>query len=388
MKKRTRVNHPKTVRLSANNRPLIAPIYRSVKFTVDPKGAPDTGEEKFFYSRGRNPTTRQLEKLVAELQGRDDAVVVGSGMAAVSTCLLTELSASDHVVLFMESYQPSRKLIRSVLPRFGISHSLLSVHDYEGMAEVFALAETKVVFFEAPTNPMLEVPDLARLCGLAREHSVTTILDNTFAGLHNHGDFPIDYYVHSLTKYANGHGDVMGGAIVADEKKIAAVRSMASLLGPVLDPEAAFQIGRGLRTYFLRFEQQSSSAQVLAQYLDGRPEVEKVYYTGLKDHPGYELARQQMDGSGGVVTLRLAGDARSAQRFIDALELFSTSASLGSTESLVAPVKRYWCHDLTDAELDKCGITDTTVRLSIGLEDVTDLEADLEQAFAAAFEKG
>lgn len=388
MKKRTRVNHPKTVKLSPNNRPLIAPIYRSVKFTVDPKGAPDTGEEKFFYSRGRNPTTRQLEKLLAELQGRDDAVVVASGMGAVSTCLLAELGVGDHVVLFLESYQPSRKLVRSVLPRFGVSHSLLSVHDYEGMEEVFALSETKAVFFEAPTNPMLQVPDLERLCALAQKHAVTTILDNTFAGLHNHGEFPVDYYLHSLTKYANGHGDVMGGAIVADEPRIASVRSMASLLGPVLDPDAAFQIGRGLRTYFLRFEQQSDSAQALAEYLGGRPEVEKVYYTGLKGHPGHELALRQMSGTGGVLTLQLVGDARSAQRFIDALELFSTSASLGSTESLVAPVKRYWCHDLTDAELAKCEITDTTVRLSIGLEDVSDLKADLDQALAAAFEKG
>ena len=239
MKKETRTTHQPTVALPEGNRAVVDPVYRSVKFTF-PTIADSRAPGGFHYSRGRNPTTRQLETLLAELQGTEDGLVVASGMGAVSTCLLGNLRAGDHMVMFLESYKPSRGLVRDLLPRFGITHSLLSVKDYEAMEQVFSWPETRLVFFEAPTNPMLVVPDIARIIDLARQRQVTSVLDNTFAGLHNHGRFGADFYVHSLTKFANGHGDVMGGAILGGGDGIKPLYKAANLLGPVLDPEAAF----------------------------------------------------------------------------------------------------------------------------------------------------
>ena len=259
------------------------------------------------------------------------------------------------------------------------------MHDLEGLEKIFAADDTKCLIFEAPTNPMVQVPDIGAITALARAHGVTTILDNTFGGLHNHGQFEIDYYIHSLTKYASGHGDVMGGVVIADRERLRALKPLATNMGATLDPGAAFLILRGLRTYALRYRRHSGSAMALAEFLSGHPRVERVCYPGLKDDPGHALASRQMDGYGGVLSFDLGGDGEQAWKFIDALQLFATVSSIGSTESLVAPVKLYFAGDLSEEECARAGIGDNTVRLAVGLEDPGDLIADLEQAFSAAF---
>ncbi|MEE8542910.1 MAG: PLP-dependent transferase, partial [Gammaproteobacteria bacterium] len=249
----------------------------------------------------------------------------------------------------------------------------------------FAAEDTKLLIFEAPTNPLLQVPDIPAIVALAKQHGVTTVLDNTFAGLHNHGQYEIDYYVHSLTKYASGHGDVMGGAVISNEANISKLKPWAINMGATMYPGVAFLILRGLRTYYLRYRRHSETALVLAEYLQGRSHVKRVFYPGLADDPGYALAQQQMDDCGGVLSFDLDADEEQAWAFIDALELFLTTSSVGSTESLVAPVKLYFAGDLTDEEITRAGIADGTVRLSVGLEHPDDLVADLEQAFDKAF---
>jgi cystathionine beta-lyase/cystathionine gamma-synthase len=209
---------------------------------------------------------------------------------------------------------------------------------------------------------------------------VITVLDNTFAGLHNHGKFEIDYFVHSMTKYANGHGDVMGGIVIGDKKRIKAIKPLAVNMGSTLDPGAAFLMARGLKTYFLRYRQHSANALALAEFLAARREVAKVFYPGLPSDPGHALARKQMTEFGGVLTFDLHADKERTWAFIDSLELFTTTASLGSTESLVAPVQLYLGTDLTAEEQALAQITESTVRLAVGLEDVDDLIADLDQA--------
>jgi cystathionine beta-lyase/cystathionine gamma-synthase len=375
MKKETRVTHPPEAKLLDGNVPVVTPVYRSVKFTYPTIEASLTREAKeagFDYTRDSNPTTRELELTAAELQDRDDAVAVGSGMAAIWLTLLGNLEAGNRVVIFVESYRPNRVAVRRFLPKLGIEFAMVSVHDHDAIAREFADKRTKLVLFEAPTNPMLQVPDLERIVGLAKQHDVVTVLDNTFAGLHNHGRFEIDYFVHSLTKYANGHGDVMGGVVIADKKRIRALKPLAINMGSTLDPGAAFLIARGLKTYFVRFRQHSASAQAVAEHLAKRKEVARVFYPGLPSDPGHALARKQMSDFGGVLSFDLKATKDQTWAFIDALELFTTTSSLGSTESLAAPVQ----------------LKDCTVRLAVGLEHVDDLIADIDQALHEIVRQG
>jgi len=383
MKKETRVTHPPEAKLPDGNVPVVTPVYRSVKFTyptIDASLSREAKEGGFDYTRDSNPTTRELELTAAELQDRDDAVAVGSGMAAIWLALLGNLEAGHRVVIFAESYRPNRVAVRRFLPKLGVEFVMLSVHDHEAIAKEFADERTKLVLFEAPTNPMLQVPDLEAIVSLAKQSSVVTVLDNTFAGLHNHGRYEIDYFVHSLTKYANGHGDVMGGIVIADKKRIRAIKPLAINMGATLDPGAAFLIARGLKTYFVRYRQHSASALAIAELLSKRKEVARVFYPGLASDPGHSLARKQMSEFGGVLSFDLKATKEQTWAFIDALELFTTTSSLGSTESLVAPVQLYLGSDLTAEEQKRAQIKDCTVRLAVGLEHVDDLIADLDQA--------
>jgi len=388
MKKQTRVTHPRGVKLLDGNDAVVSPVYRSVKFTYPTIAESLTAESKehgFDYTRDSNPTTRELELLTAELQDRDDAIAVGSGMAAIWLSLLGNLSAGDRVVIFVESYRPNRVAVRRFLPKLGIEFAMLSVHDLPAIERTFAQDETKLVLFEAPTNPMLQVPDLEAIVGLAKRHDVVTVLDNTFAGLHNHGRYGIDFFVHSLTKYANGHGDVMGGVVIGDKKRIRAIKPLATNMGSTLDPGAAFMVLRGLKTYYLRYERHSANALAVAQYLGTRKEVARVIYPGLPNDAGHVLARKQMSDFGGVLTFDLNATEKQTWAFIDALELFVTTASLGSTDSLVSPVKLFLGSDLSAEEQARAHIKDSTVRFAVGIEHIDDLIADISQALAKTF---
>src|SRR5580698_10498624 len=229
MKKSTSVNHPPEVELPAGNRPLVMPIYQSVKF--DFESLDDTLEflrgdrPGFFYSRAANPTTRQLELVLAAMQGRDDCVVTGSGVGAISQALLALTRQGDHVLCFVETYNPTRYLIRRLLARFGVTHTMLSIEDLAGAERVLASQPTRLLIFESPTNPVTKIADIAALTRLAQAAGALTVLDNTFAGFHQHGQYEIDLFVHSLTKYASGAGDVMGGAVIGRPELIRALRT-------------------------------------------------------------------------------------------------------------------------------------------------------------------
>jgi len=389
MKKPTRVNHQPVVQLPEGNESLTSPIYQSVKFSFESLEAsmsPQARQFGFNYTRDANPTTRQLELLGAELQGRDDAIAVSTGMAAIWLTLLGNLSAGDRVVFFLESYRPTRVAIRKFLPRYGIEYSMLSVHDHDAIERELARKETRLLLFESPTNPMLQIADIEKLTRIARSNDVVTVLDNTFAGLHNHGQFDVDFFVHSLTKYANGHGDTMGGIVIGSASGIRLLKPFAVNMGPTLDPAAAFLILRGLKTYYLRYRQHSENAGALARFLQEQQHVAQVYYPGLESDACYELARKQLEDYGGVLTFELDADGTRTRRFIDALRLFATTASLGSTESLVSPVRLFLGSDLSEEELARSMITDSTVRLAVGIEHIDDLVADIEQALAEAFD--
>lgn len=390
MKKPTRVNHPPEIALPPDNRALVSPIYQSVKFefeSVEETERSFRGERPgFFYSRASNPTVRQLELLVAELQGRAEAIAVASGVAATSCAMLSLLKQGDHVLCFVETYGPTRYFIKRLLARYGVAWTMISIEDLAGIERVLATTPTRLVVFESPTNPVTKVADIARITGLARKHGALTVLDNTFAGLHNHGEYDIDLFVHSLTKYASGHGDVMGGAVIGSAELIGRMRTDFTIVGATLDPHAAFLILRGLKTYFLRYREQCANAARIAEFLAGHPAVTRVHYPGLATHPGHALARAQMKEFGGIVSFDLRGGLDAGRRFADALQFFALAASLGSTESLAMAPQMLRSRDLTAEQVLMSSITDGTVRLSIGIEDCDDLIADLAQALERATE--
>jgi cystathionine beta-lyase/cystathionine gamma-synthase len=384
MRKRTRVTHLPEVPLAPDNRPLVAPIYQSVKFSFD-----DVAETQkswaheragFYYSRVSNPTLRQLELALAGLQERDACLVTGSGVAAIAMPMLALLRSGDHVVYFAELYGPTRAMVRRVLGRYGVASTMLAVDDPAALERTLAATPTRLVVFESPTNPALKVVDLERITAAARRHGALTLLDNTLAGLHNHGGYDVDLYAHSLTKYASGHGDVMGGAVIGRAELIDALREDFTTLGPTLDPHAAFLILRGLKTYFVRWDAQCANARHVAGFLATRPEVLRVRYPGLAGDPGHALAARQMDGFGTVVTFDLAAGLEAGSRFAESLQLFSLAASLGSTESLVVAPAMQQPRGMTAEQAAWTGIGPGTVRLSVGLEDPEDLVADLAQA--------
>jgi len=328
---------------------------------------------------------RSLELLLAELQGREDCVAVASGLAAVAAALIALLGQGEHVLCFAETYGPTRGLITRTLARFGVTHTMLSIEDHAGVERELAARPTRLVWFESPTNPVLKLADIPFIVATARRHGALTVIDNTLAGLEAHGQYEVDLLVHSLTKYASGHGDVMGGAVIGSADLIARIRTQAISLGPTLDPGAAFLIQRGLKTYHVRRAAQCESAARVAEFLLAHPHVARVRYPGLPGDPGHALARAQMPDFGTIISVDLQGGAEQSRRFADALKLFAIAASLGSTESLIVPPTLQQPRDLGEMARDWAAVSATTARLSIGLEDPEDLVEDLALALEVAF---
>ena len=388
MKPETRVNHPPDVELPTDNHPLNLPIFQNVKWetdTVEESLRIIRGErEGFFYSRAGNPTVRQLELLLAELQGREECLATASGVNAVAQTLLALTRAGDHIVFFIEGYGPTRQIIRKMLSRFGVTHSMLSIDDLGGLERELTARPTRLVFFESPTNPVNKIADIAAITRLARTHGALTVVDNTAAGFHQHGEFDVDVFVHSLTKFTTGAGDVMGGAVIANRDIISAISGDFRLLGAQLDPLSASLMVRGMKTYFSRYREQSSSALAIAGFLETQPACRAVRYPGLASHPKAALARTQMREFGTVICFDLVAGFEAGRRFAEALRFFARTPSFGSTESLVVAPQLMQPKDFTAEQMLAADIRPGTIRLSIGLESVEDLQADLLQAIERA----
>jgi cystathionine beta-lyase/cystathionine gamma-synthase len=384
MKTNTFTNHPPAIPVASDNPSLVAPIYQSVKFSFDElhEAARHSAGERdgYVYSRIDNPTLQQLQQTLAGLQGRDHCLLAASGVAAVSMTLQALCKQGDHLIVFAEGYVHTRQMARRVLARFGVTHTILSVEDHAAIEQCLRTTPTRLMVFESPTNPILKIADLERLCALAKQHDCLTVMDNTLAGLHAHGQYPVDVYVHSLTKYANGHGDVMAGAVISNDPLHTQLRHEFINLGAMLDPHAAFLIQRGLKTYGLRYERACQNALAIAQFLEQHPAIRAVRYPGLPTHPQHALALQQTDNGGAVVSFEIRGTEVDANACVQKLKLFKLAASLGSTESLVLPPSMLQARDLPVEQRRWAGITDQTIRLSVGIEELSDLIDDLQQA--------
>ena len=333
------------------------------------------------YGRYGNPTVAAVEARLAALEGAEDALLFSSGMAAITTVLLALLSKDSHVVMTDDCYRQTRVFCQAFLKRYGIQCSLVPMGDYEALEQAIR-PETRLIVSESPTNPYLRVLDLERLNDIARRHKVKTLVDATFATPLNVRpvEWGVDLVVHSATKYLAGHNDLLAGVVAGERDQIIALRESLGVMGGISDPHNASLLQRGLKTLGLRVARQNKNAEIVAEFLEAHCSVERVWYPGRTSHPDHAVAAAQMKGFGGVVSFSVRGDLKTTSRFIDALQIPLISPSLGGVESLVTQPALMSFYDLSTEERLKIGIRDNLVRLALGIEDVEDLIADLDQA--------
>lgn len=359
------------------------PLYTTTTFkfptTADLLDVVDGRRPGSLYSRyGLNPTIQALEQKLAAIEGAEAAWAFCSGMAAETALFLAH--GRKGVLCLGDAYGGTLELLSAQLPLLGIPTHFLLAHELEQLEAL--LPQLGLVFFESPTNPTLEILDIRAIAEAAHRHGALVAIDNTFASPVNQNPLALgaDLVVHSATKYLGGHSDITAGAMMGSQELIAPVWNWRKNLGTTIAPETASLLARSLRTLPVRVAQQNRSAQILAEAMARHPKVVRVLYPGLPDFPGHALAKSQMRGFGGMVSLELAGTYDDAVATVDRLKLFAIAASLGGVESLATMPVTTTHHGLTPEERTRRGISDTLLRLSIGLEDVDDLIADLDQA--------
>jgi cystathionine gamma-synthase len=308
-------------------------------------------------------------------------------MAAVTTTLLSLLSAGSHVILTDDCYRRTRQFVTKFLARYGVEASQVPMGDYEAL-EAAIRPNTRVILSESPTNPYLRVLDLERLVAIAKKHNLKTVVDGTFATPINQRplEYGVDFVVHSATKYLGGHNDLLAGVVVGSDYMIGAIKDTQAMLGDVSDPHTAYLLLRGLKTLELRVSRQNESADKIAHFLAKHPAVRRVYYPGLASHPDYEIAIKQMSAFGGVVSFELETDVEGAGHFIDQLKIPYIGPSLGGVETLIEQVALVSYYELSTEERSAIGISDSLIRLAVGIEAADDLLADLAQALDKAFQ--
>jgi cystathionine gamma-synthase len=367
---------------------LTEPIVQTATYSfADTRALTDYMEGKVTreeYGRYGNPTVRAAEEKMAALEGTDDAVAFGSGMAAMTTAILALTKAGAHVVLFSDCYRRTRQFVTKILERFGVSSTLVAPGDLEALAKALR-PETRLVISEAPTNPYQSVVDLRRLAVICGERGIKTLIDATFATPVNmraaqHG---IDLIVHSGTKYLSGHNDVLAGFVAGPAGLVSLLRELRDVTGAILDPHAAYLVLRGMKTLAVRVEQQNRSALALAKALEAHPRVRKVWYPGLPSHPHHAVARDLMTGFGGIVTFAVKGSLDQVSRFVDACRIPRIAPSLGGVESLIEQPALMSYFELTTEQREAVGISDDLVRYAVGLEDTEELVADTLAALDA-----
>ncbi len=333
------------------------------------------------YGRYGNPTVQAVESRIAALENADSALLLSSGMAAITTTLLALLRSDDHIIITDDCYKRTREFIETFFARYGVSCTTVPMGNFEAIASAIT-PKTRIIISETPTNPYLRVLDIDRLVQIAKTHNLLTLLDTTFATPINlrPAQFGVDLIIHSGTKYLGGHHDLLAGTVVGREDLIDQIREHLGMLGGIISPQNAFLLGRGLKTLALRVRHQNNNAQQVAEYLESHPGIEQVWYPGLLSHPDHEIATRQMEGFGGVVSFTLCGTLDETAAFIDRMRLPYITPSLGGTESLISQPALMSYYKLTGAERQAIGIPDNLVRFALGIEDIEDVLADLEQA--------
>jgi cystathionine beta-lyase/cystathionine gamma-synthase len=368
--------------------PLTTPIYETTTFLFEnAQEVRDYNEgrsAKFLYSRYANPTVTAVEQKIAAIEAADAALVFASGQAATANALLTLAAGGTEVVCSSAIYGGTLHLLTDLLPKFGIQARFVTVDELRH-PETILSSKPKVLWFESPINPTARCVDIAAIAAACRARGVVSVIDNTFASPMNQQPLKmgVDIVMHSATKYLNGHADVTAGVLAGSSAHIDAMLKTRKLCGGILDPYAAYALGRGLKTLAIRMERHNANAMAVARWLEKSGRVKTVYYPGLESHPDHGTAAKQMRGFGGMVCIDLGGGYDRAAQFFDRLKVFRRAASLGGVESLCSlPIlTSQWGH--SKEELARAGVTESMARLSVGLEDPDDLIADLDQALKA-----
>ena len=356
---------------------IIPPIYQTSTFVQDGVGGLRNGYE---YSRGGNPTRTSLETLLASLEGGVRALSFASGLAAEDALIRAALRPGDHIVLGNDAYGGTHRLIDRIHSAWGIRNTTVDLADLDAVRAALGTDGTRMLWIETPSNPLMKISDIAALVELGHAVGAVVVVDNTFASpaLQQPLSFGADVVVHSTTKYLGGHSDVIGGALVfADEELAEKAQFIQFAAGAISSPMDAWLTTRGIKTLAVRVRQHSANAQAIAEALVGHAGVDAVYYPGLPDHPGHELAQRQMSGFGGMLSVALSGGAAAARRFAESTRVFQLAESLGGVESLIGYPSEMTHASVRGTPLE---VPDNIVRLSVGIEDVDDLLADVEQA--------
>ncbi|XP_058736385.1 cystathionine gamma-synthase 1, chloroplastic [Vicia villosa] len=345
----------------------------------------DYKEKRFAsyeYGRYGNPTSTVLEEKLSELEGAESTVLLASGMCASIVMLMALIPAGGHLVTTTDCYRKTRVFIETVLPKMGITASVIDPADVGALESALEQNKVSLFFTESPTNPFLRCVDIKLVSELCHKHGALLCIDGTFATPLNQKALALgaDLVMHSCTKYIGGHHDVIGGCISGSAKLISEIRILHHILGGVLNPNAAYLFIRGMKTLHLRVQQQNSTGMGMAKFLEAHPKVKRVYYPGLPSHPEHELAMRQMTGFGGVVSFEIDGDLETTIKFVDSLKIPYIAPSFGGCESIVdqPAILSYW--DLPASERARWKIYDNLVRFSFGIEDFEDLKADIVQA--------
>ncbi|WP_022884436.1 cystathionine gamma-synthase [Glaciibacter superstes] len=356
---------------------VIPPVYLTSTFVQKSIGELRGGYE---YTRGGNPTRDSLQTLIAALEGGKHGLSFASGLAAEDTLLRAALSPGDHIVMGNDVYGGTHRLIERVHGPWGIRNTVVDMGDLRAVEKAIIPGETKLLWLETPSNPMMKISDIAELAEIGHRAGLIVVVDNTFASpaLQRPLVHGADVVVHSTTKYLGGHSDVLGGALVINDDELAEkAKFLQFAAGPVSAPLDAWLTVRGIKTLSVRMERHCSNALAIARHLDGHPAIDTVYYPGLPGHPGHALAAQQMSGFGGMLSLAFAGGAKAARKFAESTRLFQLAESLGGVESLMNYPAEMTHASVRGTELE---VPDNIVRLSVGIEDVADLIADLDRA--------
>jgi len=346
---------------------------------------PDAGE--FVYSRLSNPTRHTLERRLAALEGGEHGLAFASGTAAIFTTFLASVEPGDHLVAFEDLYAGTRRMLDTVFAdRLGVDVTYVDATDVANV-EAALRPETAVVWMESPTNPRLALCDIAAIAEHTSGRDIVFGVDNTFASPYFQQPLALgaDVVVHSTTKYLNGHSDAVAGAAVTDDDQLAEeLRFLQQVgVGGISSPFDSYLVLRGMKTLAARMDRHEANATAVSEYLADHPSVTAVHYPGLESHPDHELAREQMSGFGGILSFELDGDISDAKRFLEALEEFTLAVSVGGVESLIELPAGMTHEPLSPAEREALGITDTLIRVSVGIEGIEDLIADLDRGFSA-----
>ncbi len=359
---------------------VVVPIHLSSTFARREVEKPTSGYE---YSRSGNPTRHALEKRLAVLENARFGLAFSSGLAAETVLCMTLLKSGDHVIAFDDLYGGTKRLFNTIFNRnFGVEFSYVDARDTENIKKEIR-ENTRLIWLETPTNPLMRLCDLKGISGIAREKGILTVVDNTFMSPYFQRplDFGIDIVVHSTTKYLNGHSDSVGGAVMlSDEDIYKKLKFNQNAIGAILSPFDSYMVLRGIKTLAIRMDRHSQNAIDIARYLESHPKVRNVYYPGLKSHPQFEMARRQMSGFGGMISFEMDGGLEEARAFLEGLRIFSLAESLGGVESLIEHPALMTHASIPKEEREKVGITDSLIRVSVGIEDVDDLKEDLGNA--------